>query len=171
MGPGGRVAGRIWSISLARMHTIQWMRKDLDISLAPIPQGQGIAKKVGSFVSNLPARWTVADEIEAMNEIDVPAAKLCRLEAIMLASSENELHVSAVCLGLTSGDGSEAAKIVRIRDEDEITVQELTANVDQVLAGVGAHKVAAISRVLWKSIMDASSSDSSHLSNFLGEVT
>ena len=158
-------------MSLARMRTIHWMRKDLDISLAQIPQGQGMAECVGSFVPKPPARWTAADEIEAMNEIDVLGAKLCRIKAIMLASGEYELQVSVACLGLTSGVGSEVAKIVHIRDADEITVQELATKVEQVLAGAGTLKLAAISRVLWKSMMDDSSSDSSHFSNCLGVVT
>ena len=43
----GKLAGRRWSISLARMRTIQRMRKDLGMSLAQIAQGMGMS---GSLV-------------------------------------------------------------------------------------------------------------------------
>ena len=44
--PAGKLAGRRWSISRARMHTIQRMRKDLGISLAQIAQGQGVSESL-----------------------------------------------------------------------------------------------------------------------------
>lgn len=69
------------------------------------------------------------------------------------------------------------AKIVRIRDEDEIAVRALAAKVEQVLAESSNLKFAAISRVLWASLNHdaqgrepSSSSDSSQLSNLTGRV-
>ena len=42
----GKLAGPRWSISRARMHTIQRMRKDLGMSLAQIAQGQGVPESL-----------------------------------------------------------------------------------------------------------------------------
>ena len=42
----GKLAGRRWSISRARMRTIQRMRKDLGMSLAQIAQGQGVSESL-----------------------------------------------------------------------------------------------------------------------------
>ena len=42
----GKLAGRCWSISRARMRTIQWMRKDMGMSLAQIAQAQGVSESL-----------------------------------------------------------------------------------------------------------------------------
>ena len=178
MGPGGRLAGRSWSISLARMRTIHWMRKDLDISLAQIPQGRGIAEGVGSFVvSKPPAQWTAAAEARAIYDIEVLSAIFRRVEATAFASGEYEPHANAVRLGLINDDRSEVAKVVRIREEDEAAVGELAAKLEQVLGEVSTLKLAAISRILWKSLKDDAQgrepippSDSSQLSDLAGKV-
>ena len=129
-----RGPGRSWNISLARMRTIHWMRKDLDISLAQIPQGQGIAERVGSFVVSKPlAQWTAADEARAIYEIEVLSAIFRRVESTVFASGEYEPHANAVRLVLTNDDGTEVAKVVRIREEDEAAVGELVAKLEQVL--------------------------------------
>ena len=46
----GKLAGRRWIISLARMRTIQRMRKDLGMSLAQIAQGQGMSESLVRLV-------------------------------------------------------------------------------------------------------------------------
>ena len=86
------------------------------------------AERVGSFVaSKPPARWTAADETKALDEMDILAASFCRLEATVFEGQNSEPHVNAFRLGLTNGDGSEVARVVRVRQEDEIAVQELAA--------------------------------------------
>ena len=71
------------------------------------------AERVGTFVaSKPPARWTAADEIKAMNEIDNLAAKFCRFEATVFEGDNSEPHINAFRLGLTNGDGLEVAKVV-----------------------------------------------------------
>ena len=118
------------------------------------------AERVGSFVvSKPPARWTAADEIKAMNEIDILAARFCRLEATVFDGGNSEPHVNAFRLGLTNGDGSEVAKIVRVREEDEATVQELAAKVEQVLAEANGLQLAAISKALWNILGDDDQAD------------
>ena len=113
------------------------------------------AERVDSFVvSKPPAQWTTADEARAIYEIELLSALFCRVEATVFASGDYEPHANAVRLGLINSDGSEVAKVVRIRDEDEIAVQDLTAKVDQVLAEVRDLKLAAVSRVLWNSLRD-----------------
>ena len=88
------------------------------------------AERIGSFVvSKPPARWTAFDEAKAMNEIDIQTAKFCRFEATVFQGDSGEPHVNAFRLGLTNGNGSEVAKVVRFREEDEATVQELAAKV------------------------------------------
>ena len=73
------------------------------------------AERVGSFVvSKPPARWSTADEAKAMNEIDLLAARFCRFEATVFEGDSSESHVSAFRLGLTNGDGTEVAKVVRV---------------------------------------------------------
>ena len=42
----GKLAGRCWSISRARMRTIHWMRKDPGMSLAQTAQGQGVSESL-----------------------------------------------------------------------------------------------------------------------------
>ena len=42
----GKLAGRCWSISRTRMRTIQWMRKDMSMSLAQIAQAQGVSESL-----------------------------------------------------------------------------------------------------------------------------
>ena len=55
----GKLAGRRWSISLARMRTIQRMRKDLGMSLAQIAQGQGVSE-------SLVRRFLNIEDVEAL---------------------------------------------------------------------------------------------------------
>ena len=113
------------------------------------------AERVGSFVvSKPPAQWTAADEVRAMYEIELLSAIFCRVEATVFRSGDNEPYVHAVRLGLTNSDGSEVAKVVRVRDEDENAVQELVAKVEQVLAEDRDLNLAAVSRVLWNSLRD-----------------
>ena len=108
------------------------------------------AERVGSFVaSKPPARWTAVDETKALGEIDILAANFCRFEATVFEGENREPHVNAFRLGLTSGDGSEVARIVRVRQEDEAAVQELAAKVEEVLAEANDLQLAAISKALW----------------------
>ena len=108
------------------------------------------AEKVGSFVvSKPPARWTVTDEASALDEIDVLAATFTRVETTAFADEGEDPNLTAIRLGLTNGDGSEVARVVRIRGEDETAVQELAARIEHVLAEARDLKLAAISRVLW----------------------
>ena len=108
------------------------------------------AERVGSFVvSKPPARWTAADEIKAMNEIDLLAARFCRFEATVFEVDNSEPHVNAFRLGLTNGDGSEVARVIRVREEDEAAVQELAAKVEEVLAAANDLQLAVISKALW----------------------
>ena len=112
------------------------------------------AERVGSFVvSKPPARWTVADETSAIDEIDVLASTFCRVEATAFAGTGDEPNMTAVRLELTNGDGSEVARVVRIRDEDEAAIQELAARVEQVLAEASGLKLATLSRVLWHNLV------------------
>lgn len=109
------------------------------------------AERVGSFVvSKPPARWTAADEIKALNEIDVLAAQFCRFEATIFEGDDSEPLVNAFRLGLTNGDGTELAKVVRVRQKDEAAVQELAAKVEEVLAEANDLQLAAISKALWR---------------------
>ena len=111
------------------------------------------AERVGSFVvSKPPAQWTAADEARAIYEIEFLSALFCRVEATAFSSGEYEPQANAVRLGLTNSDGSEVARVVRIRDEDEADVQELTAKLEQVLGEVTTFKLAAISRILWNGL-------------------
>ena len=113
------------------------------------------AERVGSFVvSKPPARWTAADEIKAMNEIDNLAAKFCRFEATVFEGDNSEPHINAFRLGLTNGDSLEVAKVVRVRKEDEATVQELATKVEQALAEANGLQLAAISKALWSILGD-----------------
>ena len=108
------------------------------------------AERVGSFVvSKPPARWTAADEIKAMNEIDLLAARFCRFEATVFEGDNSEPHVNAFRLGLTNGDGSEVARVIRVREEDEAAVQEFAAKVEEVLAAANDLQLAVISEALW----------------------
>lgn len=108
------------------------------------------AERVGSFVvSKPPARWSAADEAKAMNEIDLLAARFCRFEATVFEGDSSESHVSAFRLGLTNGDGTEVAKVVRVRQEDEAAVKELAAKVEEVLAAANDLQLAVISEALW----------------------
>ena len=111
------------------------------------------AERVGSFVvSKPPAQWTAADEARAIYEIELLSALFCRVEATAFSSGEYDPQANAVRLGLTNSDGSEVARVVRIRDEDEADVQEWTAKLEQVLGEVTTFKLAAISRVLWNGL-------------------
>ena len=113
------------------------------------------AERVGSFVVSKPrAQWTASDEARAIYEVELLSATFCRVEAAVFASGEYEPHANAVRLGLTNSDGSEVARVVRIRDEDETTVEELAAKVEQVSEGARDLKLAAVSRVLWNSLSD-----------------
>ena len=100
------------------------------------------------------------------------SALFCRVEATLFANGANEPNANAVRLGLTSNDGSEVVRVVRIRDEDEPAVQELAARLEQVLGEATTLKLAAFCRVLRKSLIDdslgrnpTSSSDSSGLND------
>ena len=55
----GNLAGRRWSLSRARMHTRQRMRKDLGMSLAQIAQRQGVSQ-------SLVRRVLGVEEVEAL---------------------------------------------------------------------------------------------------------
>ncbi len=111
------------------------------------------AERVGSFVvSKPPVRWTAADEIKAMNEINILAAQFCRFEATVFEGDNSEPHINAFRLGLTNGKGIEVAKVVRVRQEDQAAVQELAAKVEEVLATAENLKMAALSQALWNSL-------------------
>ena len=113
------------------------------------------SERLGSFVvSKPPDRWTVSDEASALDEIDVLAARFNRIEATAFPDGSEEPDVTAIRLGVTNGDGSEAWKVVRIRGEDESAIKELEAKVERVLAEASELKLAAISRVLWSSLVD-----------------
>ena len=113
------------------------------------------AERVGSFVvSKPPARWTAADEIKAMNEIDILAAQFCRFEATVFEGDNSEPHINAFRLGLTNGDGTEVARVVRILQEEETVVQELVAKIEQILEEDCGLKLAALSRVLWNNLSE-----------------
>ena len=113
------------------------------------------AERVASFVaSKPPAQWTAADEYRALNELDILTGVYCRVEATIFDGDDSELHINAIRLGVTRGDGSEFAKIVRFRSEDEVAVRELAVAVQSVLAEARSLKLAAIARALWDIIGD-----------------
>lgn len=112
------------------------------------------AEKVGSFaLSKPPARWTVADETRAMDEIDMLTATFCRVEATAFTGAGDEPDVTAMRLILTQGDGAEEAFVVRTHAEDEPIVQALAARLEAVLAGSGELRLAALARVLRSSLV------------------
>ena len=112
-------------------------------------------ERAASFVvSKPPARWTSADEIRAMNEIDILTAAFRRVEATVFDGHDDEPCVNALRLGLTRGDGSEVATVIRIRAKDEAKVRELATGVERVLADANGFELAAISRALWNILGD-----------------
>ena len=66
-----------------------------------------------------------------------------------MKATDSEPHVNAFRLGLTNGDGTEVAKVVRVRQEDEAIVQELAAKVEEVLATANDLQLAVISKAMW----------------------
>lgn len=111
------------------------------------------AEKVGSFViSKPPARWTVADEARAIDEIDLLTATFCRVEATAFTGAGDEPNIEAVRLVLTQGDGTEEALVVRTRVEDEPRLQTLVVQLERALADSGELRLAALARVLKSSL-------------------
>jgi hypothetical protein len=107
---------------------------------------------IGNFVvAKPPSRWVSADEVRAGDEIDVLGALFLRVET-MNFSADSVSDESAIRLELTRRDGLEAARIVRTSAQDESAVQELTANIEGVLADSPDLNLAAISRVLWNAL-------------------
>ena len=108
------------------------------------------AERIATFVaSKPPAQWTAADEIRAISEIDILTAVFCRVETTVFDGDNSDPHIDAIRLGLTRGDGSEYAKVVRFPKKQEATIQELAAGVEGVLAEASGLKLAAMSRALW----------------------
>lgn len=155
---------------ISRPNRVQVAQRASRVNLAAVePRLQGFARcladsaladdawseRVASFVAaKPPAQWTTADENGAMNQIDVLTAMFCRLEAIIFDGNGSDPHVNAFRLGLTRSDGVEVARVVRIREEDEIRVQRLATGVEGVLAEAGGLKLAAVSRALWNILSD-----------------
>jgi hypothetical protein len=111
------------------------------------------AERVGSFViSKPPARWTGTDEFRAMDDIELLAATFCRVEATAFNGIVDEPDLSAIRLGLTQGNGTEEALIVRTHLKDESKVQALAARLEAILADSGELRLAALARVLSSSI-------------------
>lgn len=118
------------------------------------------AERVASFVAaKPPAQWTTADENGAMNQLDILTAMFCRLEAIIFDSNSSDPHANAFRLGLTRSDGIEVAKVVRVREEDEVRVRRLATGVERVVAEAGGLKLAAVSRALWNILTDDDEGD------------
>ena len=90
-----------------------------------------------------------------MNQLDILTAMFCRLEATAFDGEYNEPHVKAFRVGLTRGDGVEVARVIRVREEDEANVRQLTAEVEELLAEVSDLKLAAISSALWNILADS----------------
>lgn len=108
------------------------------------------AERVGSFaVAKPPAQWTTADENGAIGQIDVLTAMFCRLEAIVFGSHDGDPGLNAFRLGLMRSDGIEVAKVVRVREEDEVSVRKLSKRVERVLVGRSDLRLAAVSQALW----------------------
>ena len=129
-------------------------------------------ERVGSFMlSNPPLRWTASDEERALNEIGVLCATFCRVEATAFEGINDDPQTTAVRIGLTGGDGSEAARIVRFRAQDESSVQALAGKVEQVLEGSGELKLAAISRVLWDSLLGDTHDQTDNIHDHGGNVS
>lgn len=109
------------------------------------------AEKVGSFVVSRPsARWTVNDEIRAMDEIDLLTSLFCRVETTTFVNEKEESGVTAMRLMLTQGDGTEEALIVRIRPDDELKVRALANELENILANSGNLQIPAITYLLRK---------------------
>ena len=129
-------------------------------------------ERVGSFLmSNPPVRWTTADEERALNELGVLSARFCRVEATAFDGMSDDPQMTAVRIGLTGGDGSEAARIVRFSPQDESSVRALAGKVEQVLAGSGELKLAAISRVLWDSLSGDAQAQTDNIHDRGGNVS
>ncbi len=112
-------------------------------------------ERIGSFLlSNPLVRWTTNDEARAIYEIGVLSATFCRVEATAFEGLDNDPQTTAVRIALTGGDGSEAARIVRVRAEDVPSVEALADRVEQLLDGSIDIKLAAISRILWNSLLE-----------------
>ena len=104
---------------------------------------------VGSFViSKPPSRWTYAEENSAMAEIDILTATFRRVEAIMFEEMADEADTTAVRLALTNKGGSEAAKVVRYRANDESAVRDLELEIEKALRQTSYLGLATISRIL-----------------------
>lgn len=109
------------------------------------------AERIGSFVvAKPPVYWTAADEARAVDEIDVLGDAFRRVEATAFVSGRDTPDLTAMRIALTAADGNEAARVVRIRPEDEPLVHALVERVEEALRGTeeGEVRLAAIARVL-----------------------
>ena len=112
-------------------------------------------ERLASFVASKPPdKWTEADETRALSELDTLTAIFCRVEATIFDGNDNEPQVNAIRIGLTHGDGTELAKVVRFHREHEKTIEELAAEVEGVLSDANELKLAALCKALWSSLAD-----------------
>jgi hypothetical protein len=95
----------------------------------------------------------VVDETRAMDEIEVLVAAFCRVEATAFTGLGDGPNFTAIRLLLTQGDGAEEALVVRTRVEDEPMLETLATRLEAVLADFGELRMAAIARVLKRSLM------------------
>jgi hypothetical protein len=84
---------------------------------------------------------------------------LLRVEATALTGFTADPDIKAVRLGLTRGDGVEAARVVYIQSGDEPVVGKLAKEIERVLEARSDLKLAVISQVLWDSLEGGSQSD------------
>ena len=111
------------------------------------------AERIGSFaISKPPSRWTYAEEVRAIAEITALTEIFLRVEATAFGGFPVNPDVKAVRLGLTRGDGVEAARVVYIQSDDEPIVGKLAEEIDRILETRTDLKLAVISQVLWNNL-------------------
>ena len=113
------------------------------------------AERIGSTVmAKPPSRWTLADESNAIDEIERLIGLFLRTEATAFGSCQMSPDLTAVRIAVTSADGSEKIHIARVQRTDEALVQTLSEQLEAVLSTSEWPHVqyAAIARLLKKGL-------------------
>lgn len=107
------------------------------------------ADALASFVIAKPTRnWLPGDEHRAAEEIDALCSTFRRLEAITFSSHDDLASSSAVRVGLTHSNGSEAMQVVHVRPEHESEIQSRVSELQTLLPESEELRVAILVRLL-----------------------
>lgn len=113
------------------------------------------AERIASLVmSKPPFHWNEADYRRAWDEIELLAGAFCRLETTAFSDGSSAPDLTAMRIAVTSADGNEAARVVRLGANDEEAVDALVERLEAALGDTdrGELRLAAIARVLTASI-------------------